>query len=107
MGKLLAIKSHLDFLESCDEYHYINSCDINLSKPMPHLSVTVGDSRLTRWNNFRISLLVGCAGLEHNAKRFRTITNEVDPKDSTCKLCRVGVEDVEHFIASCTVLQQE
>ncbi len=42
---------------------------------------------LTRQSNFRIRLLVGCDGLEHDACRFRTRRFPGTDKSSVCKLC--------------------
>ena len=63
MCKFLALKAHLEFLEEWDAYH-LSSHSLNLLKPAPHWAVTVGDVKMTRLNNFRIRLLVGCDGLE-------------------------------------------
>jgi len=48
----------------------ISQCSFELDKP--HWSVTRSLPLLTKRNNFRIRLLVGCDGLEHDACRFRT-----------------------------------
>ena len=75
------------FLETCDHLplsNYLHS----LGKPIPHLSITKGLPNLTRWNNFRMRLLVGCHGLEEDACRFRHrrfLGRVVD--DPTCILC--------------------
>ena len=97
-GKQLAIRAHMPFLESCEDYH-ISSCDIKMLRPLPHWSSTVGEPKLTRMNNFRIRLLVGCDGLEQDASCFRTRNNGATPKDPTCKLCKLAVEDADHFVA--------
>ena len=75
-------------------------------RPLPHWSSTVGEPKLTRMNNFQIRLLVGCDALEQNASRFRTRNNGATPKDPTCKLCNLAVEDADHFVARCPALQQ-
>ena len=63
--------SYLEFLEDCSEQH-ISRCTLKHLTPAPHWKVTVGDPKLTRKNSFRIRLLTGCDGLEHDAARFRT-----------------------------------
>ena len=101
--KHLALRAQLEFLESCEMYH-ISSCHLKLLRPASHWSVTVGNPALTRINNFRIRLLVGCNGLEKDASRFRSRNTGAAAGDSTCKLCASGTEDAEHFISSCQAL---
>ena len=75
------------------------------SSPALHWKVTVGDPKLTRKNNFRIRLLTGCDGLEHDAAHFRTRSHYgALPGDSSCKLCNAEVEDPEHFVSLCPAL---
>ena len=56
-------------------------------------------------SNFRIQLLVGCDGLEHDACRFRTRRFPGTDKSSVCKLCLQEPEDQAHFIAWCPRLE--
>ena len=64
--------------------------------------------KLTRLNNFRICLLVGCDGLEADAACFRSRTTKAQPGDPSCKLCNQGVpEDAAHFVSTCPVLDEE
>ena len=59
---------------------------------------------LTARSNFRVKLLLGCHGLESDAARFR-VRRDGDPtRVSTCKLCKSGVEDATHFLATCSAL---
>ena len=70
--------------------------------------VTIGDPKLTRLNNFRIHLLVGCDELEADAACFRSRTTNAQPGDPSCKLCNQGVpEDAAHFVSTCLVLSEE
>ena len=56
-------------------------------------------------NNFRIRLLTGCDGLEHEAAHFRTRSHYgALPGDSSCELCDAEVEDPEHFVSLCPAL---
>ena len=59
------------------------------------------DPTLTRLNNFRMRLLVGCDGLEQNAARFRYRNTGTAPSDPLCKLDQ---EDAVHFTAVCSRL---
>ena len=101
--KHLAIRAHLDLVDSCGKA-YISQCDLKLLRPAPHLSVTVGDLNLTRINNFRVRLLVGCDGLEKDVSRFRTRNYGFAKDDPSCKLCGSPVEDAEHFVLCCDAL---
>ena len=92
MCKFLALKAHLEFLEEWDAYH-LGSRSLSLLKPAPHWAVTVGDVKMTRLNNFRIRLLVGCDGLERDASRFRTRNTGGRVHDPSCKLCGAVSED--------------
>ena len=98
--KNLALRAHVEFLET-HESSFLGSCELHLLKPAPHWGVTVGDPALTRLNNFRIRLLVGCDGLEHDAARFRHRTTGATPSDPSCKLCGHEKEDAIHFAAVC------
>ena len=83
----------------------ISQCSFELDKPLPHWSVTRSLPLLTRRNNFRIRLLVGCDGLEHDACRFRTRRFPDAGHSSVCKLCLQESEDQAHFIARCPRLE--
>ena len=96
----LALRAHVEFLET-HETSFIGSSELQLLKPTPHWEVTIGDPALTRLNNFRIRLLVGCDGLEHDAARFRYRSNGATPSDPSCKLCGHQTEDAIHFVAVC------
>ena len=103
--KYLAIISNLSFLSECERLP-LSECELRLHRPAAHWSVSVGDPLLTRQNNFRIRLLVGCDGLEHDAARFRTRRNP-HLVGACCKLCGQGVaEDASHFIAHCSALDE-
>ncbi len=78
-----------------------------LFQPAYHWKVTLGDPKLTRLNNFRIRLIVGCGGLGKDTARFRVRNTGAMPNDSSCKLCYSGsTEDAVHFI-SCPALAEE
>ena len=81
------------------------SCSFELGKPLPHWSVTRSLSLLTKRNNFRIRLLVGCDGLEHDACRLRTRRFPGVNNSSVFKLCLKEPEDQAHFIARCPRLE--
>ena len=59
----------LQFLEVCDHLP-LSNCLLSVGKPARHWHSTLGLPALTRLNNFRIRLLVGCDGLEADASRF-------------------------------------
>lgn len=99
--KNLALRAHVEFLEITHEASFLGSCELQLLRPAPHWEVTVGDPALTRLNNFRIRLLVGCDGLEHDAARFRQRATGAPPSDPSCKLCGHHKEDATHFVAVC------
>ena len=101
--KHLAICAQLDFFENCENY-LISSCEFKLFKPSVHWTTTVGNTKLTRLNNFRIRLLVGCDGLNHDTSRFR---NRKVANPAQCCLCSLGTEDAEHFISKCPALSAE
>ena len=87
---------------------YASQCAFKPRCPAPHWKVTIGDPKLTRLNNFRIRLLVGCDGLEADAARFRSRTTTAQPGDPSCKLCNRGVpEDAAHFVSACPALDEE
>ena len=99
----LAIKGLLQHIEDCADYH-ASACEFRPLKPARHWTTTVGDPALTRLNNFRIRLLVGCDGLEKDAARFRSRNTGRPAGDPTCKLCGADSEDAVHFIFSCQAL---
>ena len=101
LAKNLAISSYLNFLESCDLYP-VSNCDFRLSKPSSICAISVGDVSLTRKNNYRLRLVVGCDGLNKDSSRFHN--KRGDPTAATCSLCKNGIEDAEHFISSCQSL---
>ena len=84
--KNLSFKAHLDFIEECESYH-LSSCELKPLKPAPHWAVMLGNVSLTRKNNFRVHLLVGCDGLEGDAAIFQSLSTGARPHDSSCKLC--------------------
>ena len=69
-----------------------NVWKLQLLKLAPHWAAMVGDVKMTRLNNFRIHLLVGCDGLERDASRFRTGNTSGIVHDPSCKLCSALVE---------------
>ena len=99
--KCILFSDFLSFSGACDTIP-LSRCDINIGKPISHWQVTRGQPLLTRKNNFRIRLLVGCDGLEHDASRFRH--RSYSSGDNICKLCLSEPEDSSHFIARCPVL---
>ena len=98
--KQISIKLLLKFLDDC-ENHFIGECDLRLVHLLQHWLVTLGDTALSRENNLRIHLLVGCEGLENDTVGFRCRNNLFDPADPTCKLCSALLEDAHHFISVC------
>ena len=59
-----------------------------------------GPYKLTRLNNFRIRLLVGCDRLEADAACFCSRTTNAQSGDPSCKLYNQGVpEDAAHFVS--------
>ena len=100
----LALRAHVEFMEICGSL-LLGSCDLKLLKPAPHWKVTLGDPALTRLNNFRICLLVGCDGLEQDASRFRRRTTGAPRSDASCKLCGHTPEDAAHFVVGCHPLE--
>ena len=103
MKRLLLSSEYSAFLDSCDHF-LLSNCLVRLGKPIPHWMVTHGLPRLTRWNNFRIRLLVGCHGLEEDTCRF--VQRGLPGITSTCKLCGLESEDPAHFIVRCPALMQ-
>ena len=104
MKGLFRSSEYLAFLDECDHLP-LSDCVFPLGKPILHWSVTHGLPILTRKNNFRIRLLVGCDCLEADAGRFhyRTFTG-VSPTQLTCRLCKQEREDASHFLAHCPTL---
>ena len=84
----------------------ITSAVVTSSRPLQHWSVTLGDTKLNRANNFSIRL-VGCDGLEKDAARFRRRNNDTPSNDESCQLCSAPVEDADHFISVCPILEGE
>ena len=106
VGNLCRSIEYSSFLDECSHLH-LSDCMFPLGKPVPHWTVTRGLPNLTRINNFRIRLLVGCDGLEADASRFRARRLPgITPNDPVCKLCMGGIEDPAHFIAHCPALSQ-
>ena len=102
VGNLCRSIEYSSFLDECSHLH-LSDCMFPLGKPVPHWTVTQGLPNLTRLNNFRIRLLVGCDGLEADASRFRARRLPgIIPNDPVCKLCMGGIEDPAH--SSLTVL---
>ena len=102
--KQLFIRSFLHFLDDCEDY-LISDCEFKQGHPVKQWSVTIGDPKLTRLNLFRVRLLVGCAGLEKDAARFRLRNRSgSEPGDPCCKLCGAAEKDAIHFIAVCSSL---
>ena len=82
--------------------HSLLNCLLFVGKPAQHWNSTRGLPALTRLNNFRIRLLVGCNGLEADASRFRCRHLPTIPQSSAiCRICKSGSEDPAHFIAHC------
>ena len=105
--KHLGFTSYLTFLEECDDC-YVSQCAFKPLHPAPHWKVTIGDPKLTRLDNFRIHLLVGCDRLEADATRFRSRSTNAQPGDPSCKLCNQRVpEDAAHFVSTCPALGEE
>ena len=91
------------FLDKCSQLP-LSEYLLTLGKPIPHWSVTIGLPKLTRLNNLRIRLLVGCDGLEADACRFRARKYLGATGSAICRLCGLEPEDPAHFIARCTSL---
>ena len=105
--KQLLINSLLHLPEDSEAYPVID-CDFKMGRPLRQWLVGLGDSRLTRLNLYPIKLLVGCAGLEQDAARFRVRDRGIfSVGDQTCKLCGHKVEDAHHFITFCPSLSAE
>ena len=102
--RLYLTKEFLAFLDECDHLP-LSLCSVRLGSPVNHWRATLGLPILTRQNNFRLRLLVGCDGLEQDASRFR---QRKDPSsrahDASCKLCLSEPEDAPHFISRCPAL---
>ena len=95
------------FLDTCDHLP-LSRCLLSLGKPAPHWAVIRGYPKLSRLNNYRVRLLVGCDGLEADASRFRSHRFCQAPVgNSTCPLCHQDREDASHFIARCSALATE
>ena len=95
---------YLLFLEVCDHLP-LSNCLLSVGMPARHWHSTLGLPALTRLNNFRIRLLVGCDGLEADASRFRYCHLPSIPLSSDiCRICKSGSEDPTHFIAHCSGL---
>ena len=91
------------FLDKCSQLP-LSEYLLTLGKPIPHWSVTIGLPKLTRLNNLRIRLLVGCDCLEADACRFRARKYLGATGSAICRLCGLEPEDPAHFIARCTSL---
>ena len=96
-------------IPECDGHHHLGilrsvlpSSIYRTTERCPHWQITRGQPTLTRKNNFRIRLLVGCDGLEQDASRFRH--RSLPAGDNRCKLCLLEPEDASHFIARCPAL---
>ena len=101
--KHTAISFQLEFLDECVNL-CLSECELKLHRPIPHWMVSIGNPLLTRRNNFRIRLLVGCDGLEKDAARFSS-GRKAHSAGPCCKLCGSGqVEDAAHFVVHCTAL---
>ena len=83
---LLGSLEYSTFLDDCSHLP-VSDCPFTLGKPLPHWSVTCGFPALTRMNNFRIRLLVGCDGLEADASRFRFRSRSGAPVN--CAVCKL------------------
>ena len=95
------------FLDTCDHLP-LSRCLLSLGKSVPHWAVTRGYPKLSRLNNYRVRLLVGCDGLEADASRFRSRRFCQAPVgNSTCPLCHQDREDASHIIARCSALATE
>ena len=95
---------YASFLDQCGHLP-LSECSIRLGKPIQQWAVTNGLPNLTRWNNFRIRLLMGCDGLEEDASRFRKRSHSTAVvHDPLCKLCKTESESPAHFIARCSSL---
>ena len=104
---LKGLLSSLDYSAFLDDRSHlpVSDCPFTLGKPLPHWSITRGLPSLTRMNNFRIRLLVGCDGLEADASRFRYRSRSGAPVNcAICKLCMLEAEDVSHFLTRCPAL---
>ena len=61
---------------------------------------------LTSKSNFRICLLLGCNGLESNTSiRFSMWKYGQSRGDPSCRHCGAALEDLTHFILSCSMLE--
>ena len=104
MKNLTLTAEYSSFLDVCDHLP-LSDCLLCLGKPTPHWSVTRGLPKLTRLNNFRIRLLVGCDGLEADGSRFkRRKYAAAAVNDPTCRLCKLEPAVPAHFILRCSAL---
>ena len=89
------------------DLEFLTMCDPNFSIPSRLWSMTycADQLHLTTRSIFRIHLLLGCHGLESNACRFSSQNNGQAHSNPSCKLCGVQLEDVPHFIFSCSPLE--
>ena len=88
-----------DFRLECHHLPLFHLSNTKLGRVIPHITITRGFPQLTRKNSFRLKLFTNCHGLETELSRFRGAN-----RDSTCRLCGGGDEDIEHFLHYCPAL---
>ena len=107
--RLIACQSQLNLLEEAEskrDFDPMTRCCTKPGAPAPHWKITHSADllTLTTRSNFRVSLLLGCHGLESDAAKFRARRDGGNPM---CKLCNSGEEDPVHFLAVCNALQAQ
>ena len=103
--RLYLTKEFLAFVDECDHLP-LSLCSIRLGSTVNHWRVTLGLPVLTRQNNFRLRLLVGCDGLEQDASRFRLRKDLFScVRDASCKHRTRGCSSFYSSV-SCTCASQ-
>ncbi len=79
---------------------YLDLKAVSFRQPHPIWNATDSDLTDVTKARVKVKLLTGTYMLQTNKARFNK--SEVDP---TCRLCRLAPEDTEHFLLSCSALE--
>jgi len=90
----------IDVARASSSLKYLDVNRVQVCRPH-HIWPLKGDSRLRVAAAYRAKMVAGSYILQSNRARYNN--NEVDP---TCPLCEDGVEDLPHFITTCTALRE-